>query len=142
MTKTFSGRKTLILALLVCAVVSMTGCVYVVVGSLGALGGYVVSPDTVEGMVTGRSYAEVWDAVIETISVIGVIQDRNDSGGIVIAKIDGAKTTITALRTTSDSVRLTVKARKAFLPKVRVAQDIYIKIIDYLDQNYIVEVDK
>ena len=89
MHRKLSGPKTLVLTLMVCAAVSMTGCVYVVVGSLGALGGYVVSPDTVEGIVTGRSYAEVWDAVIETVSILGVIQDRNDSGGIVIVNDHG-----------------------------------------------------
>ena len=45
-------RKKLLTNTLLVTLVSLgSGCVYVIVGSLGALGGYVVSPDTVEGLI-------------------------------------------------------------------------------------------
>ena len=49
-------EKLLVGSLMVLLTLPLTGCVYVVIGSLGALGGYVVSPDTVEGLVEGQGW--------------------------------------------------------------------------------------
>lgn len=112
----------------------LSGCVYVVVGSLGALGGYVISPDTVEGIIDNKTYDDVWDAVIETISDMGLIDEKNNSAGIVIAKIRGTKVNITVFRLSDSAVKLTIKARKAFLPRINIAQDVYVKIANYLEE--------
>ena len=53
--------KILALICLGSGIFSAQGCVYLVVGSVGAIGGYVVSPDTVEGTVE-RDFQEVWDS--------------------------------------------------------------------------------
>ena len=111
---------------------SLSGCVYLVVGSVGALGGYVVSPDTVEGILTGSAYEDVWDAAIETVSVMGIIKERNDAAGMIISNIQGTSVTITVLRMSDAAVKLTVKSRKAFLPKIKVSQDVYMKIEKYI----------
>jgi len=111
---------------------SLSGCVYLVVGSVGALGGYVVSPDTVEGILTGSDYEEVWDASIETVGVMGIIKERNDAAGMIIANIQGTGVTITVVRMSDAAVKLTVKARKAFLPKIKVSQDVYMKVEKYI----------
>jgi hypothetical protein len=108
--------------------VFLNGCIYLVVGSVGALGGYVVSPDTVEGVMYDRQQPEVWDAAIEVVSVKGVILEQNEIGGVLIAKINNAKITITVVDIGDQTVKLTIKARKALLPKVKLAQDIYVKI--------------
>jgi len=118
--------------LLFSTIFSLGGCVYVVVGGAGALGGYVVSPDTVEGIVTGYEYESVWDSVLEVVSIMGIIEERSDDGGVLIAKINGAKVTITVFRHSDSSIKLSVKARKSFLPKIKSAQAIYVKIINYL----------
>jgi len=128
--------RTSTFVLLFLLVVSNAGCVYIVVGSLGALGGYVVSPDTVEGVITGREYAEVWEATVEVLSVMGIIEDKNSAAGTVNANIHRAKVAVTVLRTPGDVIRLNVKARKTLLPKIKVAQDVYIKIVNHLDQAY------
>ena len=57
-------RKTgtfLISILLLLGIASFQGCIYLVIGSIGAVGGYVVSPDTVEGTIE-RDFEEVWQA--------------------------------------------------------------------------------
>lgn len=114
-------------------VTSLSGCVYVVIGTLGALGGYVVSPDTVEGIVENKTYEEAWEAAVEIISVMGLIEEQNEGGGVLFARVRGAKATVTVYRVSEGSVRVTVKARKTFLPKIRLAQDIYVKIVNYLE---------
>jgi hypothetical protein len=113
---------------------SLSGCVYVVIGGVGALGGYVISPDTVEGVMTGRDYDEVWSAAKEVVSIMGVITDENKQGGVMLSKVHGTKVTITLFRASQTAVKLTVKARKSFLPKIQVAQEVYIKIENYLNQ--------
>lgn len=106
-----------------------SGCIYLVVGSVGALGGYVVSPDTVEGVLDNKAQGDVWQAAVDIIGVMGIIEESNEPGGIILAKIQGTKVTITIMEISPDTVKLSVKARKAFLPKIRLSQDIYSKIV-------------
>ncbi|OGX07952.1 MAG: hypothetical protein A2Z88_04745 [Omnitrophica WOR_2 bacterium GWA2_47_8] len=124
--------NNIVRACLVLAVVSFSsGCVYMVIGGLGVLGGYVVSPDTVEG-ITDKDADEVWDASIEITSTMGVIEDKQESAGTMATKIQGARVYITIQSIGSSSVKLRVKARKFFFPKISVAQDVYIKIMTEL----------
>ncbi len=114
---------------------SLNSCIYLVVGSVGAVGGYIVSPDTVEGVVAGHSSAEVWDAAEEVIGIKGIILEKNQAAGLITAKVHGTKVTITVLKMSATAVKLVVKARKAFFPNISMAQDIYIKIDKYLDDE-------
>jgi hypothetical protein len=107
---------------------ALNGCIYMVVGGVGALGGYVISPDTVEGMIGGKDQAEVWEAVVDVVSVLGVIQEQSEASGILIARIQGTKVTIKIVPVGADAERMSVKARKAFLPKIRIAQEVYSKV--------------
>ncbi|MFA5088955.1 MAG: hypothetical protein WC552_07980 [Candidatus Omnitrophota bacterium] len=132
--KPFAARKRALLYLLLpLMMISLSGCVYLVVGGLGALGGYVISPDTVEGL-TARERKEVWNTSVEIVSIMGVIEEKQEAGGIIIAVVNGAKVTINILPV-GTSVKLAVKARKAgVFPKIGVAQDVYIKIMDRLNE--------
>ena len=110
------------------------GCIYLVVGGVGAVGGYVVSPDTVEGVITEREKGEIWDAAIEVATVMGVVQEQNQLGGSIFADMQGTKVTINVMRSTQNQIKLSVKARRTFFPKIKIAQDVYTKIVNYLDQ--------
>ena len=114
-------------------VMSLTGCVYLVIGGIGALGGYVVSPDTVEG-VSNNEVASVWDAATHVIPIMGTISEQQQEGGMIIARINGAKVTVTISSLSQSSTKLTVKARKAFLPKITIAQDVFVKIMTNLSE--------
>lgn len=118
--------KSVLLGFLIC---SLSGCVYFL-GGAGVLGGYIVSPDTMEGILVDRRQEDVFDAAVEVVSILGVISERSDKSGILLARIQGAKVTITVTAISESAVRLSVKARKALLPKVRLAQDIYVKIVN------------
>jgi len=139
MTIPLLRRKSFLNILLVSFIFTLNSCVYLVVGGVGAVGGYVISPDTVEGILTGYDQPEVWDAAVEIVSVLGLIMERSDSGGVMVAKIHGARVTVTVLRMSKTAVKLTVKARKAFFPRVAVAQEVYLKIQKYLGSNEIIE---
>jgi hypothetical protein len=99
----------------------------------GAVGGYMVSPDTVEG-TTARSFTEVWDAAYEITGIMGRIESQNQNTGQIVATVNGAQITVTMMNLNTSSTKLSVKARKALMPKVDVAQDVYTKIIKQMEQ--------
>ena len=113
---------------------SASGCVYMIIGGFGALGGYVVSPDTVEGLITDKEQSDVWDAAVNVISIMGIISEKSEAGGMIVAKIQNCKVTVTLFQMSKATVRLTVKARKSFFPRIRVAQEVYVKIVNELNQ--------
>ncbi len=131
--KNFSRKNLRTLILILPILVSLTGCVYVVVGTVGALGGYIVSPDTVEG-VASHEKVKVWDAAIEIASVMGWIENQNEVNSVIKAKINGARVTITITSINDSTTKVTVKSRKVFLPKVSLAQDVFVKIMSRLKQ--------
>lgn len=130
----FDLRKKILSAALSFLLVTSSGCVYLIVGGVGALGGYIVSPDTVEGIISDRDYDAVWDSSVEVVSLIGVIVERSDDAGMLLAKVQGNKVTVTVTPMSTKTIKLSVKARKAFLPKITVAQDVYIKIVSHLEE--------
>jgi len=111
---------------------SFQGCVYLVVGGIGAVGGYIVSPDTVEG-ITENDALTVWETAYEIISIMGTIQEEQD-GSIILANVNGAKVTVTLVALNQSTVKVTVKARKAYLPKISVAQNVFVKIMSRLNE--------
>ena len=123
------------LTILLCAflAISFSGCVYLVVGTVGALGGYVVSPDTVEG-ITANNKDSLWDSAVNVVSIMGLIEDQQKSSGIMIAKVNGAKVTITIMPLNQSTVKLSVKARSTLLPKISVAQDVFVKIMSQVNE--------
>jgi hypothetical protein len=121
--------KLLVLPLLI----SLTGCIYLVVGGIGAVGGYIVSPDTVEG-ITENDTTSVWDSAMEVVSFMGTITEEHEDGGMILAKINKASVTINILALNQATVKITVKARKFYLPKISVAQDVFLKIMNQLEK--------
>jgi hypothetical protein len=114
-------------------VFSTGGCVMLAVGAAGVVGGYVISPDTVEGTVA-RSVDEVWNAAKEITGIMGHIAEENSSQGILIAQINAARVTVTLMSVNSTTTKITVKARKSFMPKIDLAQDVYAKIMNGLNR--------
>ena len=126
-------RKKLVVLFATCTLIFNSGCVYLVVGGIGAVGGYIVSPDTVEG-ITNNDVALVWDTAIETSSIMGLISESEEASGIILASIHGAKITITIVPLSVSTTKVTVKARKAFLPRISLAQDIFVKIMSRVEE--------
>ena len=117
----FSGFLALVLLF-------QSGCVYLVIGGVGALGGYAISPDTFEGMVTGKNMQDIWQAAVDVVSIMGIIEEKNEIAGVLIARVQGAHVTVSVTEPVNDSVKLRIKARRGIMPKIKLAQDIYTKI--------------
>lgn len=111
-----------------------SGCVYLGVGAIGAVGGYIVSPDTVEGIFDAE-YQTVWQAVFEEAGERGTIISEDQTGGRVVADADGTEVTIQIVPAEArGSWKVSVKARRNMFPKVRLAQTIYTHIHDAVFQ--------
>ena len=50
-----------------------------------------------------------------------------------VAKISGARVTVTVMRMSSSAVKLSVKSRKLWMPRIKTSQEVYIKIVNYLN---------
>lgn len=133
MQRFLAKQKAVWMLLLSILIFPLNGCVYLVVGGVGALGGYVASPDTVEGTIVGLDYDEAWEKSVEVLSRMGVLEQRNETMGILEARLQGKDVKVTLFRVGTRSIKLAVKARQMFLPKVKVAQDVYVKIVSELN---------
>ena len=124
-------RKTIIpfiMMLVLCAVFS--GCIYIVAGTVGALGGYAISKDTMEG-ITERSYSNIWDTSLKVLSIMGNVISEDKKKGIIEAEIDSSSAKVFMEELAPKVVRLTVTSRKLLLPNIKLAQKIYVKIIEH-----------
>lgn len=107
---------------------------YIIVGGLAAAGGYAISPDTVQGD-TDRDFDRVWDAAIDIISIMGVINSQSHDLGKISAIVNGARINVTLSQLTKAAVRLKVEARKTGFPSPDNAQNIFIKIMDRVNHR-------
>lgn len=128
-------RKTVAALLMSAALFSVNGCVYLVVGGVGALGGYVVSPDTVEGTIAEQDYETVWNTTVEVLSRRGIVDQQNEQTGILTAKVNKADVTVTVFRVGMNSTKLSVKARRMMFPRVKMAQKIYVDIVTAVESG-------
>lgn len=127
-------KKFLHLFLIGLVALSLNGCVYLVVGGVGALGGYIVSPDTVEG-VSNNTIDDVWRSTLDVMGIMGIIEEQSKEAGILIGKVNGCKVTVTITTINQKNVKVSVKARKAFFPKINVAQDVFVKIMTNVEEG-------
>ncbi len=113
--------------------VCLNGCIYLAIGGVGALGGYIASPDTVEGLAESDT-EQVWDTAVEVVSIMGLVESKNEAGGVIKARISGAGVTVVIMKMSSSSVKLSVKARKHYLPKISLAQDVFVKVMSRVNE--------
>ena len=126
-------KKILIGVLLISLCSTASGCFYVIVGAAAA-GGYAVSRDTIQGE-SEKNFETVWDAAADIVSILGTVNSQSHELGKILATVNGAKVTINVLQLTSSATRLKVKARTAFFPSIATAQNVYIKIMNRVEQR-------
>ncbi len=113
--------------------VSFSGCWFLVVGGAGAVGGYAVTQDTFEG-ISGKGQEELMTAAHKVLSVMGTITDERPKDGQLKAIVYGNNVTVQVIQINLTTSKLRVKARKDLLPSRVVAQDVYTKIMNQLEQ--------
>lgn len=127
------SKNLLVMVLVIPLLLPLSGCIYLVVGGIGAVGGYIVSPDTVEGL-TENDAGAVWDTAVEVLSIMGLVKEDSEASGLILADVNEAKVTVTIVSLNQSMTKVTVKARRAFLPKISIAQDVFVKIMSDLKE--------
>ncbi len=126
--------RTWIAGTLIACQVALSGCaaaaVALVAGS-GAVAGYAVSRDKVELLVE-RTFAETWDASLDEIRRLGILQETDEKEGEIEATVQGNKVTIQIKKESETTLRLVIRARRGLLPKVQVAQKVATRIAQRL----------
>jgi len=107
---------------------TMTGCAAFIIGAgAGIVGGITLSKDSAEGYVDDRM-DRVWSVSREVLRDKGDIVLEDRAKGKIEAKVNGVTVKVNIKEITSKTAKLKVSARKKLLPKVSVAQDIYVRI--------------
>jgi hypothetical protein len=109
-----------------------SGCIAIVAGGVGAVGGYALSRDTFEGM-TSQGQDEIWDAAQKVASIMGTVTEERRKQGELYATVQGANVTITIIPVNLTTTKLRVKARKTMFPRIGIAQEVFTKIIAQLE---------
>jgi len=119
---------SLILASVV--IVNISGCLPLIVGgAVGALGGYAISRDTIQGEAD-KPYDNLWAAVLKVGRIRGTIEEQDGVRGYIEVRTDTSRVWIRLIRLTHVTVRLKVSARKHRFPNLDLAQDIFLKIME------------
>lgn len=109
--------------------ISICGCAPLIIGAAaGGLGAYAVSRDTVQGD-TDKCYEALWDSALNVAKSRGLIQQENAASGYIELGLESSKVWIKLIRMTQATTRLKVSARKYHLPNMKLAEDIFVKII-------------
>ena len=118
--------------LLVFAVACLCGCAPLLLGA-GAAGGYAISRDSITNTFE-LSQAHLYQVSREVIADTGFVTTEDARRGLIQATVEGATVTITVTPASDHKTELKVKARnKLLMPKIRVAQDVYNRIVDRLN---------
>ncbi|MCX5702609.1 MAG: hypothetical protein NTW64_06540 [Candidatus Omnitrophica bacterium] len=104
------------------------GCVPILVGA-GALGGYAVSRDTIQGE-TDIPYDNLWSSALKVSRIRGTIRQEDVSGGYLKLAVESGFIWIRLIKITQATTRLKVSARKYHFPNISLAQDMYLKIME------------
>ena len=122
--------RKIILFLIPCIFVSILGCAPLIVGgAAGALGGYAVSKDTIQGE-TDKSYDSLWNSALMVGRIRGQIKYEEMTKGYIELEAESSRVYIRLIRLTVATTRLRVSARKYHLPNLGLAQDIFVKIME------------
>ena len=110
--------------------VSISGCAPIIIGgAVGAVGGYAISKDTVEGE-TDKKYDSLWEAAVTVSRIRGEIKYEDKAKGYIESEAESSKVYIRLIRLTASATRLRVSARKYHFPNMSLAQDIFVKIME------------
>jgi hypothetical protein len=125
------NRTWLSLVVLGVSTVFLSGCVWLVVGGVGAVGGYAVTRDTIQGEYDAK-FIDAWRAAQSVCSTLGLVNNRDASAGVLEATIERAKVRVEVTQITPEAIRLKVKARRGIFPRLGTAQNVFVKIVQKL----------
>jgi len=122
--------KKVFIFIFIAHLLTLTGCAPLIIGgAVGALGGYAVSRDTIQGE-TDKPYSVLWNSAITVARIRGTIKEEDATKGYIRLEAEASRVYIKLIRITQATTRLRVSARKYHLPNLALAQDIFVKIME------------
>ena len=122
--------KKYLISIWLIAVFLISGCAPLIIGgAVGALGGYAISKDTIQGE-TDIGYQELWGSAVRVVRLRGIPQYEDNLKGYIRAEIDSSKVWVRLVRLTKTATRLRISARKYHFPNRTLAEELYIKILE------------
>ncbi len=121
--------KCLIMASLFLFSFVSSGCVPLIVGGAGVLGGYAISKDTIQGE-TDKDYNTLWNAAKTVAKIKGTIKTEDKTKGYLELTVGSSRVVVQLSRLTKTANRLRVSARRMGLPNIDLAQEIFVKILE------------
>jgi hypothetical protein len=119
----------------VIAVVQAAGCAPLILGAaVGAVGGYAVSRDTIQGE-SDKPYEEIWDSVRTVARIRGAIVQMDAKAGYIRMNVDSSRVDINVERMDTQTTRIKLTARRYGFPNLPLAQDLYVKILEGLQSD-------
>jgi len=127
------SAKYLQIALVAVFCAFSSGCWFLIIGGAGAVGGYAITQDTFEG-ISSKGQEELVAAAQKVLSVMGTITDNRPKDGEIVAEVYGSHVVVDVIQINLTTSKLRVKARKDLLPSRTIAQQVYTKIMNQLEQ--------
>jgi len=118
-----------VIPFLLCA--QLSGCVFLIAAGAGAVGGYAITRDTIQGDYDADS-RDAYLAAVEVCSMLGTVMAKSSSMGTVEATIEEANVIVNITPLTKEAIRIRVKARKGLFPRVGTAERTFVKIVSQL----------
>jgi hypothetical protein len=125
-------NKKVILAMLIPFLfVGISGCAPLFLMTVGGVGVYAVSKDTIQGDMDTQ-YEALWDAAIKVARIRGTILQQDFNRGYIEIDAKPNNIKIQFIRVTAATTKLKVSARKykKVFPNIEIAQDVFVKITE------------
>jgi len=109
----------------------ISGCLPAIIvgGAVGAVGGYAVSRDTIQGE-TDKPYEVLWNSATTVARIRGKLKSEDAIKGRIELEAESSRVYISLDRLTQSTTRVRVSARKYHLPNIALAQDIFVKVME------------
>ena len=121
-------KRALISVLAAVSLLSQGGCALVLIGG-GALAGYSLSKDSIEGY-TDSSGDYIWNNSIAVMRQRGALTKTDRTHGKFEGVVNGVTVKGEITPISDKTVKLRISGRKGLLPSVEVPQELFIKITE------------
>ncbi len=109
----------------------LCGCIFLIAAGAGAVGGYAITRDTIQGEYdAGKD--DAYRAAVEVCGMLGTVMAKSASEGSVEATVDQANVAVTITPLTQEAIRIKVKARRGIFPRLGTAERVFVKIVAQL----------
>ncbi|MEK7849967.1 MAG: DUF3568 family protein, partial [Candidatus Omnitrophota bacterium] len=98
-------KNLFLFPVLFAALLNLSGCVFIVAGTIGAVGGYAITRDTIQGEYDAK-FDDAWKSALETCNALGFITTKDTHRGTIEASVELAKVRVEITPLTQEAIRV------------------------------------